>query len=292
MPKTYNHLRTFAAVTLGAYLGLLAPIQSAGARVLQGSVQDQSTLKGQDNAPGLSRTDIKSNGDPFSNGDDQQQFAPASFAVEQAAPPMPPPKKAFGLNADTDGDAFNPQMGNAMPDRAPQQQQPHQAQTMTPNQFNPQDPDSSREMQLLWDAWHKRVADAVYQRYSGLSNAAFQRSGRPLQASASYVVTSDGRIINVQLLVRSNDPIYNTLIVGVINSLSGDYALLQFPPGSRRQMVEKSATFSQNMGHEGYKFLTGDHETIQQKMQHQQQQMQQMRMQQQQFGMQQQQYGR
>ncbi|HEY9719379.1 MAG TPA: hypothetical protein V6C69_18015, partial [Trichormus sp.] len=201
MPNIHTHLRTFAALTLGVYLGLLAPMQSVSARVLQGTVQDQNQLKGQDDAPGLSRTDIKSNGDPFSNGDDQQQFAPASFAVEQATPPMPPPKKAFGLNADTDGDAFNPQMGNAMPDRAPQQQPPRQMQTTTPGNFAQQDPDSSTAMQLAWDAWHKRVASAVYERYSGLSNRAFQRSGRPLQASASYVVTCDGRIMNVQLLV-------------------------------------------------------------------------------------------
>jgi hypothetical protein len=277
MPNKHTHLRTFAALTLGVYLGLLAPIQSAHAgQVLQGNVRDENMLKGQDPAPGLSRTDIKSNGDPFSNGDDQQQFAPPSFAVEQSAPPMPP-KKAFGLNADTDGDAFNPQIGNALPDRAPQQQ-PRQIQTTTPGNFAQKDPEDSGEMKLAWDAWHKRVADAVYQRYSGLSNAAFQRSGRPLQASAGYVVTCDGRIVNVQLLVRSFDPIYNTLIVGVINSLSGDYALLQFPQGSHRRMVEKSATFSQNMGHEGYKYTTGDQELIKQRQQ--QVRMQQMRQQQ------------
>jgi len=229
--------------------------------VLHGAVEEQEKPnQNQASAcPSLSRTDISHSDD---NEQTEEHLVPTNFCVESSPLPMPPAIKTFGLNAEKGGDAFIPQMGHARPDKLPQQQpQPHQ---LTPNQFNAQDPDMTPDMQLAWDAWHKRVAAAVYTRYSVLSSSAFARS-RPLEASASYVVTRDGRIINARLLIPSSNLVYNMLILGVINSISGDLSVLAFPPGSHRLMIEKSATFMQNCGNQGFKYVTGDRETVQQK---------------------------
>jgi FtsZ-interacting cell division protein ZipA len=40
--------------------------------------------------------------------------------------------------------------------------------------------------------------------------------------------------------------------------------VLQFPPGSRRQYVEKTGTFTWNYGQQGFKYTTGDQERIKQ----------------------------
>jgi hypothetical protein len=235
--------------------------------VLKGNVTEQNKLNNTQTAPGLSRNDIN-NTDEFSGpaqsqGQDQG-LAPPNFAVESMLPPGPPPKKSFPLNAESEGnDEFNPQMMQGVPDQMRQQAPPQQMGTTTPNNFA-QDPDATPDMQLLWDIWHKRVAAAVYQRYAALSNAAFSMSRRPLMAVAGYTVTRDGRIVGARLLQPSWNPIYNTLILGVINSINGDMSVLAFPPGSRRMMVEKSATFSQNYGHEGFRYTTGDTEKIRQ----------------------------
>lgn len=289
-------------LSLVAVVGMTSAIGANPARagqVLRGGVSEQDRLRGGGD-PSLSRHDIgNDNGDPFSNGDGMQQLDAPSLQVQTATAPAPPPRKAFPLNADQDGgDQFNPSMGNPMMDQMPRSQPPpQQVQQQMPPAFNPNDPDSSPEMQLAWDAWHKRVAEEVYRRFSTLSNAAFSHS-RPLLASASYCVTRDGRILNARLMQPSSNLIFNTLVLGVINSLSGDYSVLAFPQGSRRMMVEKGGTFKQNCStEEGYRFTTGDRETIapsraqqQQRqmanpMQMQQNQMQQLQMQLQQMQM-------
>jgi len=250
-------------LAVSATLMWLLPV-SAGP-VLKGNVQEQGKGQGQ-GTPGLSRNDIAPTDDAFSQGSDKQEFTPPNFAVDDQLPP-PPPKKSFPLNAQDEGnsDTFDPRMMSAVPDQMQQQQPPRELSTTTPNRFNQQDPDSSPEMQLAWDEWHKRVAGAIYQRYSTLSNAAFHSTGRPLMAVVDYVVTRDGRICNAHLIQASGNPVYNTLILGVVNSISGDMSILSFPPGSRRMMVEKSGTFSQNYGHEGFRYTTNDRETIRQR---------------------------
>ena len=258
--STFNFIPIIALGICFSYCAFITP--ALANNVLHGAVEEQDNLNRAPAGPSLSRTDI--NGNDHRSSDEQAeqpQFAPPSFTVESSAAPMPPAKRAFPLNAENGGDAFIPQIDHGQLDNRMQQQQPHQ---QTPNQFNSQDPDMAPDMQLAWDAWHKRVAAAVYQRYSVLSSSTLVRSGRPLQASASYVVTRDGRIINAQLLVPSSNLIYNMLILGVINSISGDLSVLAFPPGSHRLMVEKTGTFLQNCGNQGFKYLTGDRETIQQ----------------------------
>jgi hypothetical protein len=131
-----------------------------------------------------------------------------------------------------------------------------------PPQLQSQDPDMAPDMQLAWDEWHHRVANAIYTRYSSLANVAFARSRQPLLCSLSYIVTRDGRVLNAQFLQQSINPMYNTLCMGSITGLSGNIPLLQFPAGSRRMAVEMPATFSQNYGHEGFRYLTGDKETV------------------------------
>jgi hypothetical protein len=266
--NTLNPAKYFLRKSLlTATLCLSCGLPSLAGPVLKGNVTEHTTTPGQ-SAPGLSRSDLnRGTDDPFGNGrGDDAALAPPSFQVESRLPPAPP-KRSFPLNADADGqgDQFDPQMQNGVGDRMPQQQEqpPRQMNTVTPNNFGA-DPDATPDMQLAWDAWHKRVAAAVYERYSALSNAAFSSSRRPLMATASYFVTRDGRIGNAQLVQRSWNPIYNTLILGVINSISGNMAVLSFPPGSHRNMVEKTATFSQNYGPEGFRFTTGDKETVRQ----------------------------
>lgn len=234
----------------------------ASAQTLKGGVQQEG--RGEP-APGLNRGDIGpgpgSQDDAFSNqGDGQGGFTP-DFGVQQTLPPAPP--KGFNLNANQGGDQFNPGMGNPMMDQVPQTAMTRPPMQSQVQHSDPNDPDSSPDMKLLWDMWHKRVATAIYNRYTAMTNAAFLLNKRqPLLCSASYTVTRNGQIINAQLVQRSPNIIYNTIVLSVVQSINGDTALLQFPPGSRRQTVEKSATFEQNYGHEGFRHLTNDQETI------------------------------
>ncbi|CAN5231021.1 hypothetical protein BH10CYA1_BH10CYA1_08070 [soil metagenome] len=192
-------------------------------------------------------------------------FAPASFSVPMiAAPPAPP---AFPLAAQADEQPnFQGQQG--IPSMGQQQQQlaPHMLgaqQEQQPQQMsNPNDPDSTPEMKLLWDAWHRRVAEAVFIRYSSLANAGFANSP-PIGAVAAYSVSRDGRISNVRLNQKSPNPLYNACIMMAIQSLNGNLAVLQFPSNSRRMNVEKLGQFTQNYGQQiGFKTVVGDQETI------------------------------
>jgi hypothetical protein len=42
--------------------------------------------------------------------------------------------------------------------------------------------------------------------------------------------------------------------------------VLEYPPNSRRQFVEKTGTFTWNYGQQGFKYTTGDSERIQQRI--------------------------
>lgn len=172
--------------------------------------------------------------------------------VQAAQPPPGPPKRPFGLSLED----------NSMPEEP--QQPPARQQPMQPRmgQAPPnQDPDDTPEMQLLWDAWHRRVAGEIFTRFNLFAKAAFRHSP-PLVAVVTYRVSRDGRVDNVQLVKGSTNLFFNLLITQVVKSMNGNTALLQYPPGSRRQIVEKVGTFSQNVGTEGFSHQTGDAERI------------------------------
>ena len=90
-----------------------------------------------------------------------------------------------------------------------------------------QDPDSSPEMQLSWDAWHRRVAEALFTRFNFFAKAAFRYSP-PLACVISYVVTREGQVVNVQMQQQSSNLMFNLLVSTVIKSINGDTTLLQF----------------------------------------------------------------
>lgn len=201
--------------------------------------------------------------DPFGQpggGDEMsQQDAPPQWgrqpgraqAAMPAAPP-PPPQRTFGLSLEETG--LPEEAQEPPPKMAPQQAKAAPA--------NPDDPDSTPEMQLLWDAWHRRVAGEIFTRFNMFAKAAF-RFSKPLRAVVTYRVTRDGKVENVQLAQSSTNLFFNLLITQVVKSLNGNAALLQFPPGSRRQVVDKSGVFAQNVGRAGFRHQTGDAERIQ-----------------------------
>jgi hypothetical protein len=253
--------KTFSKTALLAIL-ISLPVPVLAGPVLKGSATQEDRFK---NDASLSRgSDMTKGNDPFGSQSEQPQqvMEAPGFGVDSMKPPAPPPN--LKGNAADEGDQFNGAMMNPTQDNSGGQPlQGNVDQGGQPQQpaFNPNDPDSSPDMQVAWDIWHKRVAEQVYVRFTKLSNAAFGRS-RPLLASASYVVTRTGQVKDVRLLQKSWNPIFNTLVMGVINSLNGDLSVLAFPPGSRRVAVEKSGTFTQNYGMEGFKHTIGDRETV------------------------------
>jgi hypothetical protein len=271
--RSSKTIRFVFLLVAGALLAL-----PANAELLKGVVNQADQLGPGGNGMTLDRRDIKKmGGDPFGGGNAPQSsaadqvFDPGSFQVPISAPPQgPPQRQPLSGNAQNQGQPdFQGQFGQGMPgqEQGPPQQM-HNLNANTggppPQQFNPNDPDSSPELQIAWNEWHRRVAAAVYQAYSSLANTAFYRSP-PMAAAAAYVVTRDGHIANSHLTQKCGNPIYNAIVLTSINSLNGNMAVLQFPQGSRRMTVDKSATFTQNYGpQQGFKYQMGDQETIRQ----------------------------
>jgi len=258
-----------------AVLALSASVLSTSlpvcAEVLRGGVKTEDYLH-PSQGPSLNRNDI--GGDPFGSNESntappQQLLEPGkgAFDVKSQRPPAPPPD--FNLRAEDAGAApdFNGTPMQGMPAETPQTAMgptagPFPGEQAPQNGSASNDPDKSREMQLAWDQWHHRLAEAVYQRFITMSHTAFKYSG-PLAAYVSYTVTRDGRVLNTQLQQKSSNVAFNAMIMLVVNSMSGQRDLLAFPPGSRRMTVEKGGQFTENYGpQQGFKFTTGDQETI------------------------------
>lgn len=123
------------------------------------------------------------------------------------------------------------------------------------------DPDQSAEMQLAWDSWHRRVAEAIFARFNIIAKSAFKFSP-PLQCRVNYVVTNSGQIGNVQMEQKSSNTFFNLLVLTVLKSVHGDATLLKFPDGSRRTLVAKQGVFLQNYGREGFRHTVGDAEVL------------------------------
>lgn len=248
-PGEYTMLRKI--LYLSAVLALAATnMQAVLADVLKGGVNQNTTLQ---SAPPMLNRSKDIDADPFSNKDDT---APNMDAIDAPADVMKAINQPLRSGTTTNGNPYNMPLPTQM-DQMPQQpvQQPQA-------QFNPNDPDSGNPaMQLAWDAWHKRVAEAIYVRYNFFAKAAFHNS-QPLLCQVSYVVTRDGHIQALDMKQKSPNVLYNVLVFQAVKSLDGDQMLLQFPPGSRRQFVQKYGTFAQNYGANGFKYTTGDAEKL------------------------------
>lgn len=255
--------------TLALCVAVVSPSAMAQSPMLRSGASYTDTLNGNNSNTSLRRSDIHSSKAPADSfappTDGGEAFAPANFALPTMAPPPSPP--AFGLNAQAEDQQQDFQGQQGVPSFAQQQSAPHSLgaqMDQQPQQMAvPADPDSTPEMKLLWDAWHRRVAEAVFIRYSSLANAGFANSP-PIAAIAAYSVSRDGRISNIHLNQKSPNPLFNACVMMAIQSLNGNMAVLQFPPNSRRMNVEKSGTFTQNYGQQiGFKSTVGDQETIQ-----------------------------
>lgn len=119
----------------------------------------------------------------------------------------------------------------------------------------------SKEVELAWDAWHKQLAAAIYSRFDLLAYHKFQDSP-PLGVKIRYLVTKDGRIVGLKVIQKSADMMFDALACQAIMWQGRKPELLKFPEGSNRQSVEKFATFTQNMGDEGFQATEGDKETV------------------------------
>ncbi len=238
-----------------------------GSTVLQGSVKEQNYL-GPSKNPSLNLKDLNNARDSF--GSSASMGMPSVGEGES----FEPPPDAFNLKASqSDQVATANPPGLAQPSKSDfsgeqtvpgldtNSQSNGSAQQYALSAEARNDPDNSPEMQLAWDEWHKRVAAAVYDRFNSIAQAAFKYS-QPLACYVTYTVTRDGRIINLNVSQKSPNVPFNAMVVLVINSISGQTDLLCFPAGSRRTVVNKAGMFTQNYGVQGFKYTTGDRETL------------------------------
>jgi len=214
--------------------------------------------------PSLSRNEMKrGDTDPFGGGGQgagDEMLKPPPGALDGSVFEGKPLR---GNANDDEGPFGSKGMPQLEPDDAPSQgdarnDTPFQSSTTTPGVG-----DNSAQMKLLWDAWHKRVAETIYSRFNQSAQTFFKRS-QPLSCQVSYMVARDGRVGQVRVLQPSSNPIYDTMLVTVIKSIQHN-PVLEYPPNSQRQFVEKSGTFTWNYSGSGvgFRFLTGDQEKIQ-----------------------------
>jgi outer membrane biosynthesis protein TonB len=221
--------------------------QDKSTKTLKGGVQQSGTIqKTSVYRPGNGEDD-----DPFS---DEPKAAPVPAAVpaKTAAKVTVPVKKPIQARAQ---DIWK-QLEQLLPDEPSTGLKP-----VNTNAPQSKDFDSSPQMQVLWDAWHKRVAAAIFERFNMFAKGGFSQSP-PYLAQISYAVTKDGHIQNIQFIQPTENPLFNQMITQAVQSLDGEMEVLSFPPGSRRTSVAKKATFQHNFGREGYRYTINDKEQI------------------------------
>ena len=224
--------------------------------LLQGNVNEQSYLT-PNKVPSLNSNDLRHADDAFgSKGESSlpsvgDAFEPpaGAFNFGKAAMNAPPSGQLTpgvpGLDQNVNRSPYNGSVEE-------------QGASLQPGRA---DPDNTPALQLAWDQWHRRVAQAIYERFNSMAQLAF-RFSTPLSCYVTYTITRDGRIVNAQLQQKSPNVAFNTLVLMVVSSISGQTDILAFPPGSQRNYVSKAGMFTQNCGVQGFKYTTGDKETI------------------------------
>jgi len=256
-----KHFTTISLSLLSLLSSNLVTLPAHAQDVLRGNVNEDAIRQNES----LKRNDLIKGVDPFGSAPEDQpvdQFLeppPGSFDVNSGRPA--PPKQEFKFSVSDQGQGSGNFVSQpAQQDEAPRQPPPPRQKPLISSVQTNNEPDSSAEMQLLWDAWHKRVAEAIYVRFNSLAQMAF-KSSPPLACQISYAVSRDGRIGNVKILQQSPNPMYNAMLIGVVNSMTSN-PLLQFPPNSQRHFVEKTGTFTWNYGNQGFKYTTNDREVV------------------------------
>jgi outer membrane biosynthesis protein TonB len=278
--------RLWLSATIGLVLFTTGPL---AAETLKGGVKEKNGNP--DSGSRLQRNDANQGADPFSSGGQKpdvgsQQQTPDAFDTPGNSAAVP---KAF--MTDPDGEpqnngnrpSSNPNNNRTAPPRnnrgnntipnhggsgaAPvvRSGTVPESRSAAPIEFRSatanSDPDKSTEMQVLWDAWHARVAQTIYQRFDHLAQVRFKR-GKVLECKVSYLVTSDQKIENVHVLQHSTDPAFDQLIVTTIQGMT-HHPYLLFPRQSQRQSVERTGTFTLNKpNNRGFEYQKGDKEQI------------------------------
>ncbi|MCI0353029.1 MAG: TonB C-terminal domain-containing protein [Acidobacteriales bacterium] len=198
----------------------------------------------------------------------QSGYLKGKVEQKNVAQPTRPPKIHEGgdpfSSSDNAGDPFGSEAQPPAPAKGVVTSDDRFASTAPPPPPAPTDgsaADQTPDMQLAWDAWHERIAAVLFNRFNFMAKAAFQYSP-PLACRVSYTVTRDGQVKDIKMLEPSPNIPFNLLVTAVLKSIGGDKDLLKFPEGTRRTEVEKSGTFTQNYGVEGFKYTTGDKEAV------------------------------
>jgi len=228
--------------------------------MLKGNVQAQDYLS-PSKVPGLTSSDLKrTKEDAFGKGESSlppvgEAFQPPANAFDfSASANSPPPADLKAGVPGLDETAIAAQTPTA-PFNLSAQDQDASAQ------IDKNDIDNSPALQLAWDQWHKRVAEAIYEKFNSMAQLAFRFSS-PLSCYVTYTVTSDGRVVNAKLEQKSPNVAFNALVLMVVSSMSGQTDTLAFPQGSQRVFVNKAGMFTQNYGVQGFRYTTGDKETV------------------------------
>ncbi len=275
--KSFKPFKLFFSFAFASSLLCSPALAAKQVGVLEGHVDKADSFR-QPVGPSLKRNANIKPGDSFggspSSATTETFDAPAAmFDSNQPAIPRPP----FNLHTEDEGNAdmnglpgtpafgqmpmnSGMPMGGSMPMEDPLLARQNGLPPVAMR--NPADPDETAEMQLAWDEWHRRVAEAIFIRFDGLAQKAFANS-RPLNCQVVYTVRRDHQITNIRMVQNSPNMMYNAMILMVIKSMNGN-PILEFPGGSRRMMVEKLGNFTRNCGDQGFKFTINDRERIRQ----------------------------
>jgi len=229
--------------------------------VLKGTVNKEDYLT-PSKVPSLNSNDLKHGQDAFGKGDSSlpsvgEAFQPPPGAFDFGNSGSNPPSSGQ-FTAGVPGLDQGATTANQPPFNLSAQDQGATLQTGITGMA---DPDNTPALQLAWDQWHRRVAQAIYERFNSMAQLAFRFSS-PLACYVTYTITRDGRVVNATLQQKSPNIAFNALVLMVVSSMSGQTDILTFPPGSQRTFVNKAGMFTQNYGVQGFKYTTGDKETI------------------------------
>ena len=105
---------------------------------------------------------------------------------------------------------------------------------------------SSHERAADWDSWDRNIDQFLQSHFE--KEKIFSHGPR-YRVTVAYTITENGKVENVRLIAESESERFNQVVLQLVNSLTDEslIQLIQFPVGSKTEVVEKQTSFTNHL---------------------------------------------
>jgi hypothetical protein len=102
---------------------------------------------------------------------------------------------------------------------------------------------ASKERAADWDSWNRNIDQYLQSLFE--KEKIFSHGPR-YRVTVAYAISQNGKVENVRFISKSESERFNQVVLQLVKSMTGR-SLIQFPVGSKTEVVEKQTSFTNHL---------------------------------------------